>query len=101
MLVADISQKGISFYSGYNLEKQNTIDNATLYLPAVYSISDEECYFEGGEIKIPQMVIANCIKEKRGYKYGGYFTIEWPSGTMKVLNDFILALRKKQREEVE
>ena len=99
MPVADISQKGISFFSSQSFQKHNTLDNATLDLPAVYCSSEEECYFEGGLITIPQAVIANCIQEKNGYRYGGHFTAEWPTQAVKTLNDFLLALRKKSREE--
>ena len=100
MPVADISQKGISFFSTQSFAKDNTFENARLNLPAVFCSSVEECYFEGAEILIPQAVIANCIQEKSGYRYGCYFTAEWPSEEVKTLNDFLLALRKKSREEI-
>lgn len=99
MPVADISQKGLSFFSNQSFTKDNRLENATLSMPPVYCSSEEECYFEGGEITIPQAVIANCIQEKGGYRYGGFFTAEWPSQAVKTLNDFLLALRKKSREE--
>ena len=101
MLVADISQKGLSFCSKHKFEKSNTIENAFIIFPNIYCNEREKIYFERKEIRVPQIVIANCIKEQNGYKYGGFFSVEWPSKTMKVLNDFILALRKKQRQESE
>lgn len=99
MPVADISQKGMSFFSNQSFAKDNKLENATLSMPAIFCSSEVECYFEGGEITIPQAVIANCIQEKGGYRYGVYFTAEWPSQAVKTLNDFLLALRKKSREE--
>lgn len=103
MPVADISQKGLSFFSAQDFGKQNTIDNAVLVFPAVHSSSEGESYgeFEGGQITIPQTVIANCMREKKGYRYGVYFTMEWPAEDIKTLNNFLLAMRKKQRKEQE
>ncbi|MGM0539894.1 MAG: hypothetical protein ACQERT_11895 [Thermodesulfobacteriota bacterium] len=98
MHVADISQKGISFHSSYNFKNENTIENAELIFPAVYCNSEEECYFEGNTITVPKTVIANCIKEKSGFRYGGYFASQWPDEAIKSMNDFFLAVRKRQRE---
>jgi hypothetical protein len=99
MPVVDISQKGISFLSPHHLGKQNTLDNAVLALPSVYCSSEDICYFEEQQITIPNITIVNNMKEKRGYRYGGYFPTEWPESALKTLNDFLLALRKKNREE--
>ncbi len=98
--VVDISQKGISFFSVHNYNRQSAIDNGILALPAVYSDSEEYCFFAGGEIIVPQAIITNSTKLKTGYRYGGYFGIEWPSEAIKTLNDFLLALRKKQQEQL-
>lgn len=101
MPVADISQKGLSFLSSHNFRDQNTIENAKLIFPVVYCNSEEECYFEGTQITVPKTVIANCIKEKSGFRYGGYFATQWPNEAVKSMNDFLLAVRKRQREVAE
>lgn len=101
MHVGDISQKGLSFLSSHNFRDQNIIENAELVFPAVYSKSEEECYFEGTQITVPKTVIANCIKQKTGFRYGGYFATSWPTEAVKSMNDFLLAVRKRQREVAE
>lgn len=98
MHVADISQKGLSFLSSHNFRNQNTIEEAELIFPAVYCKSEEKCYFEGNQITVPKTVIANCLKEKSGFRYGGYFVSQWSNEAVKSMNDFLLAVRKRQRE---
>ncbi len=99
MQVADISQKGLSFYSGDNLDQQHIIENGMLEFCSICSSDNEICFFEGGQILVPQTMIANYTRKKGIYCYGAYFSKEWPEEGIKILNDFLLAVRKRLKEE--
>ncbi|ACV68233.1 hypothetical protein [Desulfohalobium retbaense] len=98
MPVLDISQKGIRFRGHHDLSQTNEIAGAQLDLPLVES-SDQTQLYPGGQIVIPLTMIANRSPSPEGYQYGAYFKGEWEESAIKTLNDFLLAVKKHNREE--
>ncbi|MFO7717576.1 MAG: hypothetical protein R6Y91_03310 [Desulfohalobium sp.] len=98
MPVIDLSQKGLRFCSHEEFQMASQIADAPLALPRVESCEGKEL-FPGTEILISQTEITNRCRSPQGFLYGTSFTEEWTEEAIKTLNNFFLALRKREREE--
>lgn len=92
--VLNISQKGMKIFSKSIMNKNDTLEDATLILPPVYNKETGECFFPGAEIQVPRSVVSYQLKQDQGCYCGIHFNQDWSDIQAKQLNDFLLALRK-------